>query len=93
MKEKDIERYLCQRAQARGGAAYKLILFTGAGFPDRTVLLPGGRIAFIECKAPGKKPTTLQTAWLTKLQCWGFRATWVDTLDSVEAVLNEIYPL
>ena len=54
MREKTIEAKLVQAVRTKGGLALK---FTSPGFdgvPDRLVLLPGGRIAFIELKAPGK---------------------------------------
>lgn len=43
-----------------GGLAPK---FTSPGFdgvPDRLILLPGGKVAFIELKAPGKTLRPLQ---------------------------------
>ena len=54
MRERAIEEKLVQAVRTEGGLAPK---FTSPGFdgvPDRLVLLPGGRIAFIELKAPGK---------------------------------------
>lgn len=61
MLEKTIEQALVKRVKALGGTAEK---FTSPGrrsCPDRLVTLPGGRIIFIEVKAPGKKPTAKQT--------------------------------
>lgn len=60
MLERDIERALCKRVKELGGTCEK---FTSPGkrsVPDRLVTLPGGRIVFVELKAPGKKPTELQ---------------------------------
>ena len=34
--------------------------FERTGVPDRMVCLPGGRVVFVELKAPGEKPTKLQ---------------------------------
>jgi Holliday junction resolvase len=58
--EKEIEKALVKRVKELGGLCEK---FTSPGrrsVPDRIVTLPGGRIVFVECKAPGKKPTELQ---------------------------------
>jgi len=58
--EKEIEKALVKRVKELGGLCEK---FTSPGrrsVPDRIVTLPGGRIIFVECKAPGKKPTELQ---------------------------------
>lgn len=60
MLEKFIEAALVKRVKALGGTCEK---FTSPGrrsVPDRIVTLPGGRIVFVEVKAPGKEPTELQ---------------------------------
>ncbi len=51
--------------------------------PDRLVLLPGGRMLFVELKAPGKKATPLQEREHMRLRKLGFQ---VDVLDSKKAV-------
>ena len=60
MLEKFVEAALVKRVKELGGTCEK---FTSPGrrsVPDRIVTLPGGRIVFVEVKAPGKKPTELQ---------------------------------
>lgn len=60
MRERDIERAFVMRVEALGGIAEK---FTSPGrrsVPDRIVTMPGGKIIFVELKAPGKMPTKLQ---------------------------------
>lgn len=55
MHEKEVEQKLVKAVKLAGGFCLK---FTSPGFdgvPDRLVLLPKGRMAFIELKAPGKK--------------------------------------
>lgn len=42
------------------------------GVPDRLVCLPGGRVAFVELKTPGKKPTALQRLRHRELRKMGF---------------------
>lgn len=49
-KESALESRCVQKIEDRGGVALKLVLLGLRGFPDRTVLLPGGRISFIEFK-------------------------------------------
>lgn len=61
MREKTIEEYLRDQVKAIGGKAYKFVSPRNAGVPDRLVCLPGGKVIFVELKAPGKKPTALQT--------------------------------
>ena len=68
MRERDIEKYLRERVKAAGGRAYKFVSPGNAGVPDRLVLFPKGRAYFVELKAPGKKPTALQTAQGTRIK-------------------------
>ena len=84
--EKQIEQYLVKRVKEMGGKAYKFVSPGNAGVPDRLVCLPGGRIVFVELKAPGKKPTPLQLVKHRELQNLGFK---VLVIDSKEVVLNE----
>ena len=60
MNEKTIERKLTTDVRRRGGVALKLAATGISGMPDRLILLPGGKMAFVETKAPGKKPRALQ---------------------------------
>ena len=54
MREKTIEQKLVRMVLHRGGICPKFISPGYDGVPDRIVLFPGGRIAFVEVKAPGK---------------------------------------
>lgn len=60
MREKEIEQKLAAEVRKRGGMCLKLSCPGMDGVPDRLVLLPGGRMAFAELKAPGKNPRPLQ---------------------------------
>ena len=59
-KEKIIEQKLVREVKERGGICPKLTSPGFDGMPDRIVLLPRGRMAFVEVKAPGEKPRPLQ---------------------------------
>lgn len=90
MREKTIERKLTDAVKKRGGMAPK---FTSPGFdgmPDRIVLLPGGRMAFVEVKAPGKIPRPLQEARHRLLRSLGFQVYVLDDADQIGGVLDEI---
>ena len=60
MREKTIEHKLVVATKNMGGIAVKFISPGIDGMPDRLVLLPHGRLAFVELKASGKKPRPLQ---------------------------------
>ena len=60
MQEKYIEQKLVATVKSMGGMAPKFVSPGIDGMPDRIVLLPMGRITFVECKATGKKMRPLQ---------------------------------
>ena len=90
MREKTIEKELVARVKAMGGIAPK---FTSPGFdgmPDRLVLLPGGRMGFVELKASGKKPRALQMARHRLLRRLGFKVYVIDGIEQIDSVLEGI---
>ena len=90
MRERKIEKELVARVKAMGGIAPK---FTSPGFdgmPDRLVLLPGGRMGFVELKAPGRKPRPLQLARHRLLRRLGFKVYVIDGIEQIDSVLEEI---
>ena len=58
--------------------------------PDRLVLLPGGRLGFVELKAPGKKPRALQETRHRLLRRLGFKVYVIDGIEQIDRILNEI---
>lgn len=88
MKEVTIEKYLKAEIEKRGGMCVKFPPLFFAGFPDRIVLLPGELIAFVELKAPGEKPSTLQSRVHAKLCKLGFLVIVLDSKERVETFLE-----
>ena len=74
--EKDIERKLVRLVERHGGLCLKWVCPGWAGVPDRIVLLPEGRVVFVELKRPkGGKLSELQKWWADRLRrlnfdCW-----------------------
>ncbi len=62
MREKTIEQHLVKAVKTAAASHRKLVSPGFDGMPDRLVLLPGGKIGFVEVKAPGKEPRPLQVA-------------------------------
>jgi hypothetical protein len=58
--------------------------------PDRLVLLPGGKLAFVEVKAPGKKPRMLQVKRHEKLRELGFQVFVLDATEDIPGLLETI---
>lgn len=85
MLEKFIEAALVKRVKQLGGTCEK---FTSPGrrsVPDRIVTLPGGRIVFVEVKAPGKKPTELQDRDHGRRREMGCEVIVVSSIEDVDA--------
>ena len=83
MLEKQIEQALVKRVKVLGGLAEKFTSPNRRSVVDRVVTLPGNRIIWVECKAPGKKPTDAQLRDHEKRRLLGCD---VRVIDSIEAV-------
>ena len=90
MREIEIERKLTLQAKKMGGMAVKFVSPGLDGVPDRIVLLPGRKIAFVELKAPGKKPRPLQIKRMRQLKSLGFPVYVIDRAEQIGGVLDEI---
>lgn len=89
MLEAKIEKRLVDKAKAAGGAAMKWVSPANAGVPDRIVFLPGGRIVFVELKAPGKLPTPLQERIHQMLAGFGADVRVIDSFAGVDALFSK----
>lgn len=90
MLERVIESRLRQEAKKRGGMALKFVSPGMNGVPDRIVLLPGGKMAFVELKAPGKVPRALQQKRIGQLRKLGFLVYVLDGTERIGGILDEI---
>ena len=87
MREKELEQKLIKSVKAVGGICPK---FTSPGFdgmPDRIVLLPEGRIIFIEVKRKGERPRPLQESRHGLLRRLGFLVYVLDDERQIESIL------
>lgn len=90
MRERNIEAYLRDSVKKAGGIAYKWVSPGNNGVPDRIVIIPGGKIIFVELKAPGKKPTALQQVQHDKLRALGCDVRVIDSREGVEDLIKEL---
>ena len=88
--EKDVERRLVGGVKRLGGQAVKFVSPASAGWPDRLVLLPGGKVVFIELKTSTGKLSELQKYRLKVLGDLGFDARVLYGHDEVKGFLDEI---
>lgn len=87
--ERDIERRLCDAVKAAGGVAEKFTSPNRRSVPDRIVQFDGGHVCFVECKAPGKKPTAEQERDHFRRRIMGFRVYVVDSYDAVGKFIHD----
>lgn len=90
MREKQIEQRLVQEVRKYGGICPKFTSPGFAGMPDRLMLLPHGRVAFVELKAPGQKPRPLQVARHKLLARLGFPVYVIDSTEQIEKIMTEM---
>ena len=90
MREKEIEKKLTLEAKKRGGLAVKFVSPGFDGMPDRIVLMPEGKIAFVEVKAPNKSPRPLQMARHKLLRALGFLVFVLDDESQIGGILDAV---
>jgi hypothetical protein len=86
MRESAIEQKLKKAVEVSGGRCIKFSSPGMSGVPDRICLFPGGRVLFVETKAPGKTPRPLQEKRHRELRKLGFKVIVIDS----EEQINEI---
>jgi len=90
MNERELERHLVNAVRQSGGIAPKFVSPGYDGMPDRIILLPGGRIAFVEVKAMGRKPRLLQLHRHEMLKQLGFKVFVLDDGEQITPMLMAI---
>ena len=90
MRESTIEKILVRAVRKSGGLAIKLVSPGWAGAPDRLILMPGGRLTFVELKAPGQTLRPLQVKRKRQLEALGFSVYCIDQISQIGGVLDEV---
>ena len=90
MEEKKIEQKLVTAVKKHGGICPKFVSPGFDGMPDRLLLLPHGRFAFVEVKAPNQKPRPLQLSRHRLLRRLGFRVYVLDALEDIDKIIKEV---
>ena len=68
MLEKEVEKFLVREVKKIGGVSFKFISPGNAGVPDRIVILPTGKVVFVELKTDKGKLTKLQEVQIKKIR-------------------------
>lgn len=90
MLESKIENRLKKEVEKIGGLSLKFTSPGTAGVPDRLVLLPKGRLYFVELKAPGKKLRPLQLKRKEQLEALGFKVYVIDSYKGIDEFTREM---
>ncbi|KJZ85775.1 MULTISPECIES: VRR-NUC domain-containing protein [Clostridia] len=90
MREKKIEQQLVKEVKDIGGIALKIASPGFDGMPDRLILLPNRKLAFVEVKAPGKTLRPLQEKRKRQLEALGFLVFCLDHIEQIGGILREI---
>ena len=94
MLESEIENRLHTKIKKLGTKELRplCLKFVSPGFtgvPDRVILLPGGRLVFVELKQPGKKERPRQRLVQGLLRELGFRVySAVDSYEKVDEIID-----
>jgi hypothetical protein len=88
-REASIEGYLRARVSDVGGLCVKLNPAGLVGIPDRLVVLPGGRVAFVEVKKPrGGVVGKAQFIWRDRLLGLGVMHRFAFTREDVDELME-----
>lgn len=90
MLEKEVEKFLIREVKKIGGISFKFISPGNAGVPDRIVILPSGKVIFVELKTDKGKLTKLQEVQIKKISDLGADARVLRGIERVEEFINEI---
>lgn len=90
MLEQTIEQTLVRETKKAGGIAPKFTSPGTAGMPDRIIILPKGRICFVELKRPGQKPRPIQIRQMDRLTQLGCMVRTIDHPNQIQELLDEI---
>lgn len=90
MRESTIEARLVREVRKLGGLCYKFVSPGAPGVPDRVVILPGGRIVFVELKTEIGRLANIQKWQIEELRKRGADIRVLKGMDQVLAFLEEV---
>ena len=89
-RERDVESYLVSRINELGLPCMKFIPDGKVGMPDRLVLLPGGRVLWVELKTRGGHLEEIQKLQHKRLEQIGHKVRVVWSKEAADDLVEEI---
>ena len=89
--EAKIENYLKTSVKKAGGIAFKFVSPGYSGVTDRLILIPGGKVVFVEVKAKGGKLTALQVSFARMLEFYKAEYAVVNSKESVDLFIQNYF--
>lgn len=90
MREAKVESHLRKRWLAIGGEVRKVRWLCRRGAPDRLLMLPDGRLWWVELKAPNKDAEDHQAREHTRLWKMGQKVLVLDSIEAVDTFVEGI---
>lgn len=90
MNEKTLERKLVVEVRKKKGRAVKFPPFFESHFPDRLILMPGGKASWAETKTTGEKLSQGQLIRKAELEQLGFKVYVIDDNESLKNCLDDL---
>ena len=90
--EKEIEAYLVRSVKNKNGLCMKWTSPGNAGVPDRIIMIPGGKVYFVELKAEGKREnlSPLQKNFIRKLKSLNCDVRVISSFKEVDNFIKEV---
>lgn len=87
--EKEIDQHLVSQVRSElHGRCIKMSPQGQAGWPDRLIILPGGKAAFAELKCKGGVVSKIQRERIKELKAMGFEAWIIWSKDDVDFYIS-----
>lgn len=86
--ESHLEKYFTAQCKKKKLMTLKLHVRFSRGWPDRLVLLPDGKVLWVELKRPGGKPTPLQLKTHQDMWSYGHMVYVIDSKEGIDNVLG-----
>ena len=90
VRERDVESHLVEELRRIGLPCVKFNPDGKVGMPDRLVLLPGGRVIWVELKTKGGHLEEIQRAQHRRLERLGHKVKVIWTKEDVDLLAEEL---